>query len=235
MISTHTPLAGRDHHSRHIVGDVAFLLTRPLRGATFSPFRRRIAYVFLLTRPLRGATVAPWELPDARTDFYSHAPCGARPIARPPPDTSKHISTHTPLAGRDYGHVRNVSMKYPFLLTRPLRGATFSSKISPVSSSISTHTPLAGRDFFRVVIFRDDKISTHTPLAGRDFDKALLSSAYLISTHTPLAGRDFPSAVLFAPIANFYSHAPCGARHSEYLVLTNDGKFLLTRPLRGAT
>ena len=56
------------------------------------------------------------------------------------------ISTHAPLAGRD------------FLLK---------NKIFYVNI-ISTHAPLAGRDFYLGVISASVDISTHAPLAGRD-------------------------------------------------------------------
>ena len=101
------------------------------------------------------------------------------------------ISTHTPLAGRDFN---SIWLTFIFI--------------------ISTHTPLAGRDRpdYNVVLhnvhfnshapcgarplsdlyFSDCPIiSTHTPLAGRDTAIKFLSPEREISTHTPLAGRDF--------------------------------------------
>ena len=101
---------------------------------------------------------------------------------------------------------------------------------------ISTHTPLAGRDgidvrllqwlldfyshaprgarleFLQFVLSICD-ISTHTPLAGRDDLRNIRLRYFRISTHTPLAGRDTPNAVIPAVM----------------------GRFLLTRPSRGAT
>ena len=55
------------------------------------------------------------------------------------------ISTHTPLAGRDYA-------------------LDTANQIQV----ISTHTPLAGRDLKLWKRQRQKHISTHTPLAGRD-------------------------------------------------------------------
>ena len=60
--------------------------------------------------------------------------------------TFYHISTHTPLAGRDYN---------PFYLVYLI-------------NCISTHTPLAGRDRKNIHSKIQREISTHTPLAGRD-------------------------------------------------------------------
>ena len=56
------------------------------------------------------------------------------------------ISTHTPLAGRDFS-------------------AAESEKLH---RKISTHTPLAGRDGNMNAFKYAGSISTHTPLAGRD-------------------------------------------------------------------
>ena len=36
-------------------------------------------------------------------------------------------------------------------------------------------------------------------------------------------------------VKNFYSHAPCGARHNSILNVIIAHRFLLTRPMRGAT
>ena len=100
-----------------------------------------------------------------------------------------------------------------FLLTRPLRGATYTAKNHQRFVRISTHTPLAGRDKVRSLIFLIFVISTHTPLAGRD----------------ALTGRQCHS------VQDFYSHAPCGARLPQPSIYDLFFSFLLTRPLRGAT
>ena len=94
--------------------------------------------------PLAGRDAIVFdEMPD-EFDFYSHAPCGARPAGSRKPGTGT-ISTHTPLAGRDFATVPSIDggristhtplagrdaalqlrgMSFLFLLTRPLRGAT---------------------------------------------------------------------------------------------------------------
>ena len=103
QISTHAPLAGRDS-SPAALGRVrrnfnprapcgarpgtaqecrelaAFQPTRPLRGATSPTCAFMIRRAFQPTRPLRGATAASLEL-----------------LAQ-----SARISTHAPLAGRDF-------------------------------------------------------------------------------------------------------------------------------------
>ena len=122
-----------------------------------------------------------------------------------------------------YSHAPCGARRYPVL-------------VSCDHGKISTHTPHAGRDQ------RDDEgnesdqkflltrpmrgatgnlssalainpISTHTPHAGRDGSIKKLRNETKISTHTPHAGRD-------------------GAEiHQPW----RDKKFLLTRPMRGAT
>ena len=77
-----------------------------------------------------------------------------------------------------------------FQLTRPLRGVTLRSADTNDYIRISTHTPLAGRDAMPGNVFERKRISTHTPLAGRDVADAV--------------------AVVDA-VADFNSHAPCGA------------------------
>ena len=57
------------------------------------------------------------------------------------------ISTHAPLAGRDYcSGARRELDYYRFQPTRPLRGATIQRLHSQRAVLISTHAPLAGRD-----------------------------------------------------------------------------------------
>ena len=80
LLSTHTPLAGRDLRKVH--GEWLtwiFLLTRPLRDVTFFfSFLINRLKSFLLTRPLRDVTTSA---------IYTWSAVG--------------LSTHTPLAGRD--------------------------------------------------------------------------------------------------------------------------------------
>ena len=196
QISTHAPLAGRD-----IVIGVKVCLS-----PSFQP-----------TRPLRGATERT-SPPSARTrHFNPRAPCGARHRLGSNWLWDLRISTHAPLAGRDF---------WPFQ--------------SPAHVHISTHAPLAGRDFWPFQSQAHVHISTHAPLAGRDstacssFDldftfqptrplrgatiSPLSSTGYCtgfqptrplrgatvprsqaaaeieISTHAPLAGRDISAA-----------------------------------------
>ena len=102
-ISTHAPLAGRDGNRRGKSPAIfLFQPTRPLRGATGCwRIALRSTERFQPTRPLRGAT--------------AHRPRG---------DRRSEISTHAPLAGRDFAQVIRIRELKAFQPTRPLRGAT---------------------------------------------------------------------------------------------------------------
>ena len=99
-----------------------------------------------------------------------------------------NISTHTPLAGRDYRAAKLIHSENAFLLTRPLRDVTQETLGAHKQYFISTHTPLAGRDQSDIALLKEQQISTHTPLAGRDDDEKM---SYQV-------------------LGDFYSHAPCG-------------------------
>ena len=184
-----------------------------MRGAT-ARIRISIAAVrFLLTRPMRGAT-------------YFNLVCF--PVI--------FISTHTPHAGRD----NSPSSKYP------------------KSLMISTHTPHAGRDSWIWSCSNcNDNFYSHAPCGARHVCDVVPTALQFISTHTPHAGRDADGNVCAYQRIDFYSHAPCGARQSLFLAasaalnfyshapcgarpFTHNSssrywKFLLTRPMRGAT
>ena len=145
---------------------------------------------FLLTRPSRDVT---YSLSDAGN------PTG--------------ISTHTPLAGRDFIHILRPLPDIRFLLTRPSRDVTGLYMETSSFLLISTHTPLAGRDRALTAHWRSPYISTHTPLAGRDDQTHSPRNHVVISTHTPLAGRD------------------ASPGQQEYI----SDQFLLTRPSRDVT
>ena len=123
------------------------------------------AFQFLLTRPSRDVTNIPI--------FFS---------------LQRIISTHTPLAGRDWQYDRG-----------------------RVAKRISTHTPLAGRDapapgrFPRSPLFLLTRPSRD--VTGTKTREEILS---IISTHTPLAGRDLTAIMRGPPDQDFYSHAPRG-------------------------
>ena len=191
-ISTHTPHAGRDKwHMEHAVL-TAISTHTPHAG------RDRLAF----------ATQALLE------NFYSHAPCGAR---------------------REL--VANLRLHYAFLLTRPMRGATRGTLTACRQDGvISTHTPHAGRDVcIQHQSCAQSNFYSHAPCGARPRSPSAICISSVISTHTPHAGRDLLLPEARCSGIYFYSHAPCGARRKSLVRLPGDRKFLLTRPMRGAT
>ena len=77
------------------------------------------------------------------------------------------ISTHTPLAGRDWVTV-TVFWSMEYFYSHAPRGARLNAEEAWSLVRISTHTPLAGRDCAINRRLNGVRISTHTPLAGRD-------------------------------------------------------------------
>ena len=143
------------------------------------------------------------------------------------------ISTHTPLAGRDNRHKRRkrtcenfyshapcgarlshaqfFAEFFEFLLTRPLRGATVNLELA--------HT---------FVIFLLTR-----PLRGATAMRTRCTQSAIISTHTPLAGRASDGGQKDCRVRNFYSHAPCGARHNSNRLLIRDDFISTHTPLAG--
>ena len=123
--------------------------------------------------------------------FNPRAPCGAR--------RSSAQNLHNDLL---------------FQPTRPLRGATISSR----------------------PILATGKISTHAPLAGRDISSARCQTSFTtnFNPRAPCGARRV--LVSLVPItSNFNPRAPCGARPRPQHLARESLRFQPTRPLRGAT
>ena len=101
---------------------------------------------------------------------------------------------------------------------------------------ISTHTPRAGRDI-KIITTDAGTVNfySHAPCGARLPVAVWFLLTTWISTHTPRAGRDERFLKEMGILANFYSHAPCGARLSHSPDEISFQRFLLTRPVRGAT
>ena len=169
------------------------------------------------------------------------------------------ISTHTPLAGRDYNKEHAFAVPCIFLLTRPSRGATGLSVLQDQEAAGFLLTrPSRGATMLTDRLLPMLTISTHTPLAGRDpVSYRPMPQLLHFYSHAPRGARHrssfwlrFPSSVLLTRpsrgatppslpppslISNFYSHAPRGARLGWASQIPNATRFLLTRPSRGAT
>ena len=146
FLLTH-PLRGATEKFMQIYLLTIFLLTHPLRGATETKGKGNCAKSFLLTHPLRGATggllwliIWIWisthtplagcneliALQEFVTIISTHTPlagCNGKSAA----STAVYaISTHTPLAGCNNCIAAFWWLLFLFLLTHPLRGATWS-------------------------------------------------------------------------------------------------------------
>ena len=191
-ISTHAPLAGRDHNAVDRSHNVLISTHAPLAGRDFwGRLHRGCLTNFNPRAPCGARRRGGYHGNETNYNFNPRAPCGARPQIPLNFIRSTRISTHAPLAGRDCrgraeGHLRQ----------------------------ISTHAPLAGRDRLkpRQVTYQDKHFNPRAPCGARRLVKSCLlsrsdfnprapcgarhsfgfgqSDCTRISTHAPLAGRD---------------------------------------------
>ena len=134
-------------------------------------------------------------------NFYSHAPCGARPNVRP----------------------RGIVVEV-FLLTRPLRGATARASGAAGTNEFLLTRPLRGATVvFPMLFITAEHFYSHAPCGARPWCFQCFLLLQSISTHTPLAGRDGAAFRRLDDVENFYSHAPCGARpvDNDYFAWTS--------------
>ena len=150
------------------------------------------------------------------------------------------ISTHAPLAGRDYYGLVWRHVFCHFNPRAPCGARPFLNMAKDYLSLISTHAPLAGRDLPddrrgevavgfqptrplrgatsspRPAWSRFRHFNPRAPCGARR-DGCGEPEAYLaISTHAPLAGRDrFLEAAVLGEANHFNPRAPCGARLKE--------------------
>ena len=124
-ISTHTPLARRDHAGfRESLTVSGFLLTRLLRGATEKRTGFKPAFFISTHTPLARRDVPSQQARSKLTTISTHTPLARRDISYRYRNLIKCISTHTPLARRDRNDLMIAFSGQIFLLTRLLRGAT---------------------------------------------------------------------------------------------------------------
>ena len=167
---------------------------------------------FQPTRPLRGATL-PQPLNCPPFLISTHAPLAGRDYDILYLNAYGDISTHAPLAGRDAEEGSFLRIRNKFQPTRPLRGATPTQINTKRTKEISTHAPLAGRDVMAVWMVARNQFQPTRPLRGATLQRVTTTTSTL----------------------DFNPRAPCGARLSP---LSSTGYcigFQPTRPLRGAT
>ena len=193
-ISTHTPLAGRDEHKQKCSKLLHSISTHtPLAGRDLMLPKRSPAGIrsFQLTRPSRGATARGSRTKrDCRLFQLTRPSRGAtvRKVSSYRDDTD--FNSHAPRGARRSKRARERRTE-PFQLTRPSRGATASCKLAGVVCAFQLTRPSRG--------------ATREPHALRRDQRR-------ISTHTPLAGRDVCRYWRYRKTDNFNSHAPRGAR-----------------------
>ena len=101
-ISTHAPLAGRDHGQRHgVQHPQGFQPTRPLRGATSASIIASCGNWNFNPRAPCGARRTKQKVICSPVDISTHAPLAGRDSLSDGEAASVPISTHAPLAGRD--------------------------------------------------------------------------------------------------------------------------------------
>ena len=163
-----------------------------MRGATGHHHKNRYFKIFLLTHPMRGATffrtARGWRGPH----FYSRTPCEVRPTA-----VGTAVTNITDFYSRTPCEVRLKAILLIlsgtiFLLTHPMRGATSQQCAFFFLNRISTHAPHARCDTVNNgTIETSVTISTHAPHAR--CDKKPFRGSYEtsgISTHAPHARCD---------------------------------------------
>ena len=161
-----------------------------MRGATTDKGHNDKHKEFQPTRPLRGATF----------------------VTRCPSDRIK-ISTHAPLAGRDYGYPKS-SLLHQYFNPRAPCGARHTARQSQCGQVIFQPTrPLRG--------------------ATGERERATRKSDYF-NPRAPCGARLTKDGKTFMTFY-FNPRAPCGARLDAIAIRKSFRKFQPTRPLRGAT
>ena len=146
--------------------------------------------------------------------FNPRAPCGARLVDCFNYSCPFRISTHAPLAGRDFLFCPEVIARWPYFNPR-----------APCGARLNNLWDLRWLHGFQPT----------RPLRGATAAAKRAAHERLISTHAPLAGRDDSTFHHSEKYQNFNPRAPCGARPGRGGGSNGPHKFQPTRPLRGAT
>ena len=146
------------------------------------------------------------------------------------------ISTHTPHAGRDGCFIVLVFVDRNFYSHAPCgarRGVCLGVNAS--SADFYSHAPCGARRTSKCPRLKQLIFLLTRPMRGATWKRSTGCRSRCISTHTPHAGRDHRSHRGHRKMRHFYSHAPCGARPDSRRNWKQHWRFLLTRPMRGAT
>ena len=162
---------------------------------------------------MRGATKV-FSFPNHDKGISTHAPLAGRDFQyRSPPCCRTNFNPRAPCGARRFTLTETGKIKV-FQPTRPLRGATCHGRSRRTNIEISTHAPLAGRDLlFPLSLHRTSPFQPTRPLRGATRPLSLIPLSLSIFQPTrPLRGATL--GVISASV---------------------DEIFQPTRPLRGAT
>ena len=169
------------------------------------------------------------------------------------------ISTHAPLAGRDFwgrlhrGCLTNFNPRAPcgarpaphfggvfskkFQPTRPLRGATnLSCGLCGKNKNFNPRAPCGARPTpTRSQCCRNGNFNPRAPCGARQNGLQIYQSWGRFQPTRPLRGATEHRVDHLVRQLDFNPRAPCGARHDSYIIRYEMELFQPTRPLRGAT
>ena len=169
------------------------------------------------------------------------------------------ISTHAPLAGRDFwgrlhrGCLTNFNPRAPcgarpaphfggvfskkFQPTRPLRGATnLSCGLCGKNKNFNPRAPCGAPPTpTRSQCCRNGNFNPRAPCGARQNGLQIYQSWGRFQPTRPLRGATEHRVDHLVRQLDFNPRAPCGARHDSYIIRYEMELFQPTRPLRGAT
>ncbi len=208
-----------------------------MRGATEICLRTAIHKIFQSTRPLRGATRLPALVYALRSSHFNpRAPCGARLESCNGYNITVIISIHAPLAGRDEAKATDKDRILQFQSTRPLRGATRSTRRAWCASRhFNPRAPCGARRCCGRASHRGIAFQSTRPLRGATSTSTETTSAKAFQSTRPLRGATAAKSDRIVD-ADISIHAPLAGRDScGRCTRSACAIFQSTRPLRGAT
>ena len=215
QISTHAPLAGRDHQKAPArSGTDNFNPRAPCGARRQSPMQKSECQEFQPTRPLRGAT-KPAKVRHLAMNISTHAPLAGRDTdaARRCPQKG-YFNPRAPCGARR-GHGFLCPFSSPFQPTRPLRGATSGCRwLLDHPWHFNPRAPCGARQEIR-----EDRDLTQAdfnpraPCGARHKYFCHLTEFHKFQPTRPLRGATSLITNIRLRYIDFNPRAPCGARH----------------------
>ena len=166
---------------------------------------------FQPTRPLRGATIYTVAPICKALDFNPRAPCGARRLPQTKHRVLGQFQPTRPLRGATVS--RFCSCVYlPISTHAPLAGRDYRSEVLSMYIGISTHAPLAGRDRWGSdPRHTGSHFNPRAPCGARPWQVGLSKKFINFNPRAPCGARLEKSRLMYYNF-NFNPRAPCGAR-----------------------